>query len=41
VQLAYCLDTLANKTPYPKSEVDKKKWWEMSQELFKHTVGNF
>jgi hypothetical protein len=25
VQLAYCLDTLANKTPYPKSEVDKKK----------------
>ncbi len=41
VKLAYNLDTICdiNKTGYVKNEVEKMFWLEISEELFKHTIG--
>jgi hypothetical protein len=41
VHLAYDLDTIcdSNKTGYVKDEEEKKYWLELSEELFKHTIG--
>jgi len=39
--LAYYLDTIcdAEKTGYVKDKTEKKYWLELSEELFKHTIG--
>jgi len=39
--LAYYLDTIcdAEKTDYVKDETERKYWLELSEELFKHTIG--
>lgn len=41
VKLAYNLDTICdpNKAGYVKDEEEKKFWLELSEELFKHTIG--
>jgi hypothetical protein len=41
VKIAYNLDTICdtNKTGYVKDEKEKKHWLELSEELFKHTIG--
>ena len=41
VKIAYNLDTICDteKTGYVKDEAEKKHWLEISEELFKHTIG--
>lgn len=41
VKLAYNLDTICDpdKAGYVKDEKEKKSWLEISEELFKHTIG--
>ena len=39
VRLAYNLDTIVKKTNYIKDEAEKKRWLEMSEELFMNTKG--
>ena len=41
VALAFDLDTIcdAEKTGYVKDETERKYWLELSEELFKHTIG--
>jgi len=41
VKIAYNLDTICDldKAGYVKNEAEKKDWLELSEELFKHTIG--
>ena len=41
IRLAYVLDTICDpdKAGYVKDEAEKKHWLEISEELFKHTIG--
>ena len=41
VKVAYNLDTICDpdKADYVKNEEEKKYWLEISEELFKHTIG--
>jgi hypothetical protein len=41
VKIAYNLDTICDldKAGYVKDEKEKKHWLEISEELFKHTIG--
>ncbi|RHZ36177.1 hypothetical protein [endosymbiont GvMRE of Glomus versiforme] len=39
VRVAYALDTIVNKADYVKNDKNKKYCLEISQELFKETVG--
>jgi len=39
VHLAYGLEMIVNKVGYVKNEIEKKYWLEISDELFKNTVG--
>ena len=41
VEVAYNLDTICDpdKAGYVKDEAEKKHWLEISEELFKHTIG--
>jgi len=39
VRLAYSLDTIVNVSKYVKNEEERKHWLEISEELFKHTIG--
>ena len=39
VRLAYHLDTIVNISKYVKDEEEKKRWLELSKELFENTVG--
>jgi len=39
VRIAYALEMIVNKTRYVKDEEEKKYWLEISEELFKHTIG--
>ena len=38
-RLAYSFDMIVNKTSYVKDKEEKKFWLEISEELFKHTIG--
>lgn len=39
VHLAYSLEMIVNKVGYVKNEIEKECWLEISDELFKNTVG--
>ena len=39
VRIAYGLEMIVNKVGYVKNEEEKKYWLELSEELFKHTIG--